>query len=1091
MAFYNTVLRIAGHAWSTWHDARTSPILCEAPPPKPIPLHRRTRPPNSPFDKRTKKLLLTAFALLTRTAVSSPVIALKSETLAKDSYRKHRDYFGLLMTPSLNESTLCSLRHTIHLDSTSFHALMSDHQDVMQAVMDTGASHSCSPSAADFLPGSLQPLTDPIRIGGIAGDLPVTHEGTLQWETLGNDGSIVKFHTKGLLVPKLPTRLFSPQSFLRDDQRLEDHFSVYHDRIEWIERERKLCTVSHCPRTFLPKMILFRAGSTAKTLQAMAGCVTAETNQNLTAFTRHWLRWHFKLGHLGFKMVRDLGIGGFLDDAAMTLFRSISSLTKVPKCAACQFGKQTLRPDGTTHVTKVREGGLKRDILQPGQLTFMDHIESTSRGRLFHTAGRELDANKFRGSTLFVDAATTRLHAEHQVTLSANETISSKTRYERLAHTYGVDILAYHTDNGVFRSQAFLQAVAAQKQTIRFSGVSAKWQNGAAEGAVRIVVSRARTMMTHSALHWPDVHDYELWPMAVDYAIHLYNNTPQPDSGLSPNELFSGTKSDHQALKNAHTWGCPVYVLDPKIADGHKLPKWRPRARRAQFMGVSPLHAETVHVVRNLNTGYLSPQYHVVFDDWFETTYADDDTPPSVWAEMQIYQRYKVEFDHDEIVPTLKDEWLTSEELHDRRTLPPSRVQPRDGRITSQEANPVEPTTAERPPTTLVLPESLKPWPFAPTPQSSDASEIQPSVPRETPSLSPTPATPRESPSPHHLPRETSSPPARRSSRVAKQKEMYVPEDGTTTHVNIPGRRRPNMSFARTISILLAATTHTPHCHIHYANALGTDPDTGSVDSIHPGVMQDPSAVLSFGHKAKAYNPDLPSVREALTGPHAEEFWSAMDKEIESLEDMETWKVIPRDQLPSKSSVIPGTWAMRIKRKPDGSLSKFKARFCVRGDMMQQGLHFSDSSYSPVVGWPTIRSTLVMAASLGLHTRQVDFINAFCQASQKEPLFIELPQHYRIKGREQEDLVLCLQKSLYGQVNAPKLFFEHISEGLTKVGFAPSASDPCLFINHEDDIMVLQYVDDQIWVAKDPRKIERRVQELKDLGYLLTIEEGH
>lgn len=136
-----------------------------------------------------------------------------------------------------------------------------------------------------------------------------------------------------------------------------------------------------------------------------------------------------------------------------------------------------------------------------------------------------------------------------------------------------------------------------------------------------------------------------------------------------------------------------------------------------------------------------------------------------------------------------------------------------------------------------------------------------------------------------------------------------------------------------------------------------------------------------------------------------------------------------------------------------------------------------------------IRSTLVMAASLGLHTHQVDFINAFCQATQEEPLHIELPQCHKVKGRKHEDLVLCPQKSLHGQVNAPTLFFEHISEGLSKIGFSPSASDPCLFINKDADLMVPQCVDDQIWIAKDPTKTEQKVKELKDLGHSLTIEE--
>lgn len=203
---------------------------------------------------------------------------------------------------------------------------------------------------------------------------------------------------------------------------------------------------------------------------------------------------------------------------------------------------------------------------------------------------------------------------------------------------------------------------------------------------------------------------------------------------------------------------------------------------------------------------------------------------------------------------------------------------------------------------------------------------------------------------------------------------------------------------------------------------------------------------------------------------------------------------MPRDQLPAGSTVIPGTWAMKIKRRPEGSLNKFKARFCVRGDLMVKGEHYNVSeskndTYSPVVGWPTVRAALIMASTMGFHTRQIDFTNAFCQSKIKDPLYIELPQKYKVKGRAHEDLVLSLDKSLYGTVTAPKLFFDHISEGLLSEGFVPTASDPCLFINKELDCMVLQYVDDQIWIAKDPAAIDRKVQALKDKGFLLTMEE--
>ena len=36
-------------------------------------------------------------------------------------------------------------------------------------------------------------------------------------------------------------------------------------------------------------------------------------------------------------------------------------------------------------------------------------------------------------------------------------------------------------------------------------------------------------------------------------------------------------------------------------------------------MGLSPDHASTVPLVLNLGTGAITPQFHVVFDDWFTT----------------------------------------------------------------------------------------------------------------------------------------------------------------------------------------------------------------------------------------------------------------------------------------------------------------------------------------------------------------------------------------------------------------------------------------------------------------------------------------
>eukprot|EP00957_Ditylum_brightwellii_P125563 9571122-Ditylum_brightwellii.AAC.1 len=67
------------------------------------------------------------------------------------------------------------------------------------------------------------------------------------------------------------------------------------------------------------------------------------------------------------------------------------------------------------------------------------------------------------------------------------------------------------------------------------------------------------------------------------------------------------------AIEDYHTWGCPIFVLDIKLQSGQGIgpPKWDPRAQTGVFLGHSPVHAVNVALVLNLQTGHVSPQYHM------------------------------------------------------------------------------------------------------------------------------------------------------------------------------------------------------------------------------------------------------------------------------------------------------------------------------------------------------------------------------------------------------------------------------------------------------------------------------------------------
>ena len=111
----------------------------------------------------------------------------------------------------------------------------------------------------------------------------------------------------------------------------------------------------------------------------------------------------------------------------------------------------------------------------------------------------------------------------------------------------------------------------------------------------------------HAALRYPeDTLSTDLWPTAMDYAVWVYNRTPDMQSGLSAIEIWSSSSFEpvSETLRNCHVWGCPTYFLEPKLQKpGLKIPKWASRSRRGFNMGFSKMHSTQVGLVINLLTG--------------------------------------------------------------------------------------------------------------------------------------------------------------------------------------------------------------------------------------------------------------------------------------------------------------------------------------------------------------------------------------------------------------------------------------------------------------------------------------------------------
>ena len=316
-------------------------------------------------------------------------------------------------------------------------------------------------------------------------------------------------------------------------------------------------------------------------------------------------------------------------EATRRLHASASKLTHGPLCTACQYAKQRhhTTPGTVKKVVKEAEGALKRDQLFPGQEISVDHFHCNPKGRLINTYGKESSNKKFMGGCIFVDHASGLVFVELQSSLSSHATLQAKQSFEQHCADHGVIAQNYLTDNGTcFTSSSFGEHLKQFHQNIRHSSVGAHHSNGIAERTIGTVLSIARAMMHHAAIHWPDVAEVQLWPLAVLHAVHVVNRIPRDDSGRSPLELFSRKTWPSSKFQDFHVWGCPVYVLDHTLSDGKKLPRWKPRSARGVYVGNSVKHGHAVPLVLDLSTGKITAQYHVIFDDEFQTVESTDDT---------------------------------------------------------------------------------------------------------------------------------------------------------------------------------------------------------------------------------------------------------------------------------------------------------------------------------------------------------------------------------------------------------------------------------------------------------------------------------
>ena len=232
---------------------------------------------------------------------------------------------------------------------------------------------------------------------------------------------------------------------------------------------------------------------------------------------------------------------------------------------------------------------------------------------------------------------------------------------------------------------------------------------------------------------------------------------------------------------------------------------------------------------------------------------------------------------------------------------------------------------------------------------------------------------------------------------------------------------------------------------------------------------------------------DLRTYAEAMARPDAADWELACESEKRAFENLGIYEVVPR---PTDRKVVGSKWVFRIKRGPNSTIQKYKARVVAQGFTQIEGIDYNET-FAPVAKLASLRAILAIAAERDLELHQMDVKSAYLNGSLSNELFMAPPPGFNIP----EGMVLRLIKAVYGTKQGGRVWYEEIRGTLQDMGYTRTDADHAVFTRGAGTALavIALYVDDITMVASNLATIDRdkqalhRAYEMTDLGELSWI----
>ena len=223
--------------------------------------------------------------------------------------------------------------------------------------------------------------------------------------------------------------------------------------------------------------------------------------------------------------------------------------------------------------------------------------------------------------------------------------------------------------------------------------------------------------------------------------------------------------------------------------------------------------------------------------------------------------------------------------------------------------------------------------------------------------------------------------------------------------------------------------------------------------------------------------PEPKNLIEALDKDHPQckEWTEAWNAEYESMKSMDVFDFIPHAEVPRGATYVKSSIVFKVKPNKDGSINKYKIRWVAGGYSQKPNKDFFEV-FSPTVRPESVRILLSLAAINDLEMRQFDVKTAFLHAKLDTPIYMKTPVGLpQAHDKENKGKVIRLNRALYGLRQSSRIWWQHFSKKMKRLGFRRTDGDACLYYGQIDgvDIVTGLYVDDLIVVGAKGKTLEK------------------